>query len=491
MATLISVWCSSSRVPQIVVTLRCSANDFSIMQGVTGSRQGHGARVRGDHLLTSCEEEEEDERGGGAASVSTSPAVVPESLPQSNTCGNCNTQFSVFAELEDHRKICPFEEDMEIYDQDEVAEETDRPVSPPRFIGPPPGPVEMSEDELMEDRFPEGVDDENEEEEGDVMTSSPSVQSDLNQEVAGGSSASVGDDPVEGLVRTPADTANLDSMGMPDSNVKLESLQNTSVAVAQFAENNDVNTNDLAMLQSTLYHLQQQQLVQLQMLQQLQQHIVMGANPAQIAAQLPPFLPPGFNPMLLQTMNKSLLAAMQNQKGGEEDSAPDGLQDEESVGRSSGCTTPRGNDQEGQQQQQPDTPGAPQEVNMPANMPLNPNNPMLSSDLAKLELFKKDMAVDMRPPCRLAEQVVPRADRRLLLACLHRPAASARWGSMGNASRRLIEPVVGIVMRRMQSTRATRVDEGQCPWGIRPRDGAITRIPREGLAAWYSPQNVI
>ena len=67
---------------------------------------------------------------------------------------------------------------------------------------------------------------------------------------------------------------------LPDSNVKLESLENTKVAVAQFAENNIANPQDLAFLQSTLYNLQQQQLFQLQLLQTLHQQLMSGMTPS-------------------------------------------------------------------------------------------------------------------------------------------------------------------------------------------------------------------
>ena len=66
------------------------------------------------------------------------------------------------------------------------------------------------------------------------------------------------------------------------NNVKLKTIENTKVAVAQFAENNLAPT-DFLMLQSTLYNLQQQQLFQLQLLQQIQQQLVSGVSPTMIA----------------------------------------------------------------------------------------------------------------------------------------------------------------------------------------------------------------
>jgi hypothetical protein len=78
--------------------------------------------------------------------------------------------------------------------------------------------------------------------------------------------------------------------GMPhmDSNVTLEPLLATKAAVAQFAENNNLPPNDIAVLHSTLYSLQQQQILQLQLIQQLQTQLMMG---------LPPTLPMGQFPL--------------------------------------------------------------------------------------------------------------------------------------------------------------------------------------------------
>ena len=79
--------------------------------------------------------------------------------------------------------------------------------------------------------------------------------------------------------------SNMAANLLPDSNVKLEKLQSTRVAVAQFAENNMPNLvngqpTDLATLQSAIYTLQQQQLIQLQILQRLQQQLMQGMAPS-------------------------------------------------------------------------------------------------------------------------------------------------------------------------------------------------------------------
>ena len=69
------------------------------------------------------------------------------------------------------------------------------------------------------------------------------------------------------------------------SHVTLEALQNTKVAVAQFAAtalaggaDTEAALQDLALLQSTLYTLQHQQVFQLQLISQLQQQLSITHN---------------------------------------------------------------------------------------------------------------------------------------------------------------------------------------------------------------------
>lgn len=63
------------------------------------------------------------------------------------------------------------------------------------------------------------------------------------------------------------------------SNVLLEPLEATKAAVAQFAENNPDQEKDVSKLHAALFNLQQQQLMQLQLIQQLQQHLVTAGGP--------------------------------------------------------------------------------------------------------------------------------------------------------------------------------------------------------------------
>ncbi|KAL3858678.1 hypothetical protein ACJMK2_008940 [Sinanodonta woodiana] len=69
--------------------------------------------------------------------------------------------------------------------------------------------------------------------------------------------------------------ASLNNLIPGSNNVMLEPLAATKAAVAQFAENN-LPSSDLTELHTTLYNLQQQQIMQLQLIHQLQQQLMKG-----------------------------------------------------------------------------------------------------------------------------------------------------------------------------------------------------------------------
>lgn len=82
---------------------------------------------------------------------------------------------------------------------------------------------------------------------------------------------------------TAADALTIEAAKNPftTNHVTLEALENTKVAVAQFAASmcdptSENALKELAVLQSTLFSLQHQQVLQLQLIQQLQSHIALN-----------------------------------------------------------------------------------------------------------------------------------------------------------------------------------------------------------------------
>jgi hypothetical protein len=86
---------------------------------------------------------------------------------------------------------------------------------------------------------------------------------------------------------------------LANANVTLDALQSTKMAIAQFAATAMANKDsqspaaiqELAVLQSTLYALQQQQIMQLQLIQQLQQQLQINNQTDQGAAAAVPGVP--------------------------------------------------------------------------------------------------------------------------------------------------------------------------------------------------------
>lgn len=115
--------------------------------------------------------------------------------------------------------------------------------------------------------------------------------------------------------------------GVP-GHVTLEALQNTKVAVAQFAAtalatngDNPAALQELAVLQSTLFTLQQQQMMQLSLIQQLQNHLTvhpkeegstspspssaLPTNPGILVPAAPPVQQPSVKPLRIPTPIKT------------------------------------------------------------------------------------------------------------------------------------------------------------------------------------------
>ena len=199
--------------------------------------------------------------------------------------------------------------------------------------------------------------------------------------------------------------------GMPhmDSNVTLEPLLATKAAVAQFAENNNLPPNDIAVLHSTLYSLQQQQILQLQLIQQLQTQLMMGLPPTLPMGQFPLPMSMGL-PMLPFRDEKNEDDDDENDDSddldsekGEEDSKP---VDECSEPRSR-CTTPL-------QLTTPVTTATSTETSLPSSLPLPGSSPTSSngptSEFAKLtKLVERSQYVSEDPffrhKCRLCHKV--------------------------------------------------------------------------------------
>ena len=237
-------------------------------------------------------------------------ATVPDT-DDVTLCERCQVEFSSVEELKEHTKVCTA---MKV--SDDIRTATPSPI-------PEEEDTEKNLDELdVEENTNDGMTLDGEkvlespvDEQLDTDMVMPSDKSDNFSDTKSEDAMDPKEDSLADPGDSPADTdgeeagekmssmmSGMDFPGaMPqipplisaisDSNVKLEKLESTKVAVAQFAENNLSNLPqmDLPALQTMLVSLQQQQLMQLQLLQQLQQQLLSGVVPPALA-QLAPIM---------------------------------------------------------------------------------------------------------------------------------------------------------------------------------------------------------
>ena len=254
---------------------------------------------------------------------SKSSDAMPQDVPDSHLCNMCNMDFLELCDLVAHRKMCSAAMAAVTRKRTITYDDEDKE----NLMSQPPNKKMIMNGEFSdgEDGY-DGASDVMSEGEEDLMSvrHSGSVLSgplarfaadklaNLEERRRSSESESIDDDIDENESSKLKDSSSslaqqLNMQGasvFTDSNVKLERLDSTKVAVAQFAENN-FPPNDLAML---LYSLQQQQLMQLQLLQQLQSQLAAGITPS--LQNLPAMLLPGASALLAPMTGSPLLGNM-------------------------------------------------------------------------------------------------------------------------------------------------------------------------------------
>lgn len=200
-------------------------------------------------------------------------------------CDQCHATFDENQDLLEHREICGVaeatteitsivpthsavkEEIQEIVDEDEIIGDTEEEIVEP---------IESVEPQVVANLF-----------EPEVEMVEGGEKALRHSEDAANNNSSEGDENDEEMESEPlsveAAAAAAAAAAFVPGHVTLEALQNTKVAVAQFAANAIANSPDsetaikeLAMLQTTLFTLQHQQVFQLQLIQQLQSQLSMN-----------------------------------------------------------------------------------------------------------------------------------------------------------------------------------------------------------------------
>lgn len=199
-------------------------------------------------------------------------------------CDQCHATFDENQDLLEHREICGVaeaatnitavvptqsavkEEIQEIEGEVETIEDTEEEIVQP---------IEVEEPEVVANLF-----------EPEVEMVEGGEKALRHSEDAANNNSSEGDENDDEMESEPLSVeaaAAAAAAAFVPGHVTLEALQNTKVAVAQFAANAIANSPDsetaikeLAMLQTTLFTLQHQQVFQLQLIQQLQSQLSMN-----------------------------------------------------------------------------------------------------------------------------------------------------------------------------------------------------------------------
>lgn len=239
--------------------------------------------------------------------------AVPQPAPTGGTgevdahvCGKCRAEFLELPDFLQHKKTCMQKPVVLMYDEDNKLEgpqngaEGTQEEREEEMMEQPAESAAVADDTMLDenDNHEKGGDDSEllDNCERDSQMSDKSDISELNTSYgAEDEELDFEDKFLDKMPRLPGHLPHGAPAMFPlqHSNVKLESLDSTRVAVAQFAENN-LAPSDVAYLQSTLYTLHQQQMMQMQLLQQLQQQLMAGLAPS--LSNLPhlPGFPGGF-----------------------------------------------------------------------------------------------------------------------------------------------------------------------------------------------------
>ncbi|XP_055711265.1 homeotic protein spalt-major isoform X5 [Phlebotomus papatasi] len=226
------------------------------------------------------------ENGDSAGSCSEDDTVLSDSNPRL-TCERCRETFADDQDLLDHRDTCSISPTT-------IPVKAEPPASPEvagHSSSPDCSPVEIAKTE------PLGAEEESPEVPEPIDSGGVEKALRHSQDAANNNS-SEGDEEAEEEAPEEEEEENMERQEIaegsdipcpvpggpfPPSHVTLEALQNTKVAVAQFAAtalanngDNEAALKELAVLHSTLFTLQHQHVFQLQLIQQLQSQLSMN-----------------------------------------------------------------------------------------------------------------------------------------------------------------------------------------------------------------------
>ncbi|GAB0183936.1 sal-like protein 3 [Grus japonensis] len=196
---------------------------------------------------------------------------------ETNVCEKCCAEFFKWTDFLEHKKSCTKNPLVLIVNEDEAA-------PPPTEEFPEPSPASSPSDQVESEPAEEGVQAEN----NDSSEIKPTEKEEEPMEVETSAEKSFQNQGTSNTA-TPLpqipESSSMTSYNMPNTNVTLETLLSTKVAVAQFSQSarttasasisSGVTAVAIPMILEQLMALQQQQIHQLQLIEQIRSQVAM------------------------------------------------------------------------------------------------------------------------------------------------------------------------------------------------------------------------
>lgn len=195
---------------------------------------------------------------------------------ETNVCEKCCAEFFKWTDFLEHKKNCTKNPLVLIVNEDEAA-------PPPAEEFPEPSPASSPSDQAESEAAEEGVQPENSE--SSEVKSTEKEEEPMEVETAEKSFQNQGTSNTATPLPQLPEPSPMTSYTMPNTNVTLETLLSTKVAVAQFSQSarsaasasisSGVTAVAIPMILEQLMALQQQQIHQLQLIEQIRSQVAM------------------------------------------------------------------------------------------------------------------------------------------------------------------------------------------------------------------------
>ncbi|XP_040840709.1 sal-like protein 3 isoform X2 [Ochotona curzoniae] len=242
-------------------------------------KQAKPQHLKSDEELPPPDGAPEQAAAGASAADGDSGDESRSGSEDSNVCAKCCAAFFKWADFLAHRKACTQNPLVLIVDEDEPAPASDDGPEP----SPASSPSERTDSEgAAEEGTAAAATEGTEGTEGGDVKAAEKTDEPMDAAPSGDRSFPVSSTPKVPLVQAP-EQASTATYGIPSTNVTLETLLSTKVAVAQFSQGaraaggagTGVGAAAIPMILEQLVALQQQQIHQLQLIEQIRSQVAL------------------------------------------------------------------------------------------------------------------------------------------------------------------------------------------------------------------------